>query len=180
MSNLKGRNGISYAADWVLADASWSMNELVAGSNKTRLDALNAALSGFPPNVQLLAFHDSCYHVRNRQRLTYGGGEDTNICPPLSFVLDYRPALVSIISDGEFADPPERAFALASQIARYAVIDTLYIGSDSEPAAIRFMQRLADIGHGTYRRHDSTKPQQQQLEHVIRALLPSPSQIIKL
>lgn len=164
-------SNVRHGAEWILADCSESMLSQVVGTTDTRIDLVNAAAATYP-KAQRLAFNGTVRHLGPDEEFFAWGG--TFICPALRFLAAWRPVWVLIISDGQIIDSEEEACEIATKIAQLAIIETLYIGPDSEKEAMAFMQRLAHIGSGTPTRHDTTKPQQISLETVIRGLLPPP------
>lgn len=163
---------VRHGAEWILADCSESMLQPVAGTGLSRIEHLNRAAAA-RPKAQRLGFNSAVYHLAPGEEFVAFGG--TYIVPALRFLAEWRPSWVFVISDGEIGDSVEEAYEIATEIAKLAIIETLYIGPDADTEAAQFMQELAEIGSGKHRRHDTTKPQQERLEYVIRKLLPGPT-----
>ena len=79
---------------------------------------------------------------------------NTNLAGALERMLPLDPGTVLVISDGQ-PDNAERALAVARRFR--GAIDVLYVGPDSDSAAIAFMRRLAAAAGGDVQTHDISK-----------------------
>ena len=78
-----------------------------------------------------------------------------------------------VISDGQ-PDDPARALAIARKFR--GAIDVLYVGPDSDAAAIAFMRQLAAAAGGEVIVNDISQPGgAKQLTNRMLYLLPAPS-----
>jgi hypothetical protein len=163
--------GFRKGAEIILADKSGSMRTRLPNSNQTRIDALNQAISSYGPDIQTIAFSHLVECVLGQTKLVPEGS--TAMDRAFQAAWKYEPNYLLVISDGAVDDPNE-TINQAKRFTETTIIDTLYIGEDN-PAAEELMKRLAEIGHGRFRRYDMSKPQTLQLESVIKGLLPPPS-----
>jgi hypothetical protein len=83
-------------------------------------------------------------------------------------VSDLRPARTLVISDGQ---PDDEGRALAAAALLTGTIDVLYVGPDSDAAAIAFMARLARSGSGTMHKHDLMRSGSAALASVARRIM---------
>jgi|SRR5579864_335893 len=161
-------------ADWVLVDISGSTAAQVKGlfSNENgprRIDCINEALNNLGTDVEVIAFSDGISRERVGEYTPQGS---TNFCPAFLEVQKWEPTTVIVISDGEITDSKDECLGLAKKAAQSAVIDTIYIGPDDSNAEA-FMRELAEIGHGRFRKYESSK-----LSEKVQTLLPPPAEAI--
>lgn len=162
-------------AEIILADISLSMASPVAGyqdgKGQRRIDAVNSAISSYGDHIQTIAFSSHVELHVGPVELTPSASTDMDLA--LKEAIKWEPNYLLVLSDGAVDDPGE-TLKTAKTLAELAIIDTLYIGPE-EPGPIEFMKKLAELGHGRFRRYDMTKPQTLQLETVIKGLLPPPA-----
>ncbi|MBM3927849.1 MAG: VWA domain-containing protein [Sphingomonadales bacterium] len=129
----------------IIADTSRSMDRSAGGVR--RIDALRQSLDvvlADTPSSEVIAFHSVPTRLAPRARLPEPDGGTA-----LHLALDIADSPhVLVISDGQ-PDSESRALIVADRMARQGVvIDTLFIGDDSDTAAIAFMRQLAATGRG--------------------------------
>jgi hypothetical protein len=169
--NLPSTTTFQKNSEIILADKSSSMNKCLPDSNKRRIDCVNEAISSYGEHIHTIAFDNSIELWVGPVTLTPDG--TTAMDKAIKEAIKYEPNYVLVLSDGA-VDWPTDTLEAAYVLAETALIDCLYIGPDDKEAE-DFMRKLAEIGHGRYRRYDMTKPQQLQLESVIKGLLPPPN-----
>jgi hypothetical protein len=86
----------------------------------------------------------------------------------LAHIEPWRPSHTLVISDGQ-PDNEGAALAQADQIT--GIIDVLYVGPDSDRAAMDFMRRLARVGCGTMHAADIAQKSVAALTGGMRLLL---------
>ena len=153
----------------VLADVSGSMASSAWGGH-TKHAVLREAIAATlqTANHQLIAFSDRVTPVTSAASLPPADG-GTALHLALDAAIARDPGRILVISDGE---PDNEAAALAVAARFKGVIDVLYIGPDSNAAAMRFLQRLALAGHGRFHGSDISRAGQPALAHSIQLLLP--------
>lgn len=152
----------------VLADVSGSMASTAwGGRSKHSLlrDAVAATLQ--PGQHELMAFSDGVQLLARPAMLPEPVG-GTALHLALKAALERNPGRILVISDGE-PDNEAEALAVAARFA--GVIDVLYIGSDANVAAMRFLQALARAGYGRYQSNDIAQPGRPALTNTIQLLL---------
>lgn len=132
----------------ILADVSASMGGPAWGGQR-KIDVLRQAVAGAmqQTGAKLVAFSGS---VRNVDTVPEPES-NTNLAAALKHVKDMDPGVTLVISDGL---PDNEAAALSVARAFRGAIDVLYIGPESDTAAIAFMRRLAASADGNVRTHD--------------------------
>jgi hypothetical protein len=127
----------------IVCDCSESMSGLAGGRSKITLlrEALDAIVAELP-SVTLIAFATKASRFNTPAELPPAYG-DTGMELGLTLQI---PALIDryvVISDGQ-PNSEERALAAADRLNKR--IDVLYIGPETDTAAIAFMNRLARKG----------------------------------
>ena len=153
----------------VLADVSGSMASTAWGG-RTKHAVLREAIAATLQNGrhELIAFSDRVTPVSSAASLPEAVG-GTALHLALSAAIERDPGRILVISDGE---PDNEDAALATAARFKGVIDVLYIGPDSNAAAMRFLHRLALAGHGRFHGSDISRAGQPALAHSIQLLLP--------
>lgn len=151
----------------ILADISASM-ACSAGGDQRKIDVLRDAVAGArrQRDARLFAFSTAAREVDSIPEPE----NNTNLAGALEHVLPLDPGTVLVISDGQ-PDNADRALAVARRFR--GAIDVLYVGPDSDSAAIAFMRRLAAEAGGDVQMHDIGKiSSPRQLQSSITKLLP--------
>jgi Mg-chelatase subunit ChlD len=132
----------------VLADISASM-AAPAWGGKRCIDILREAVAGARTQraVRLFAFSNSTREVDSIPEPELS----TDLANALEHVRALDPGVTLVISDGQ-PNNAARALEVAAQFR--GVIDVLYIGLESDTAAMEFMRRLARAAGGDVRAHD--------------------------
>ncbi|MFG0229454.1 vWA domain-containing protein [Achromobacter sp. 413638] len=153
----------------VLADVSGSM-ESPAWGGRTKHAVLREAIAQtlLSDRHELMAFAGHVTPLSSAENLPQPGGS-TALDRALLAAIQRAPGRILVISDGE---PNDEDAALAAAAQFGGVIDVLYIGPDSNAAAMRFLQRLALAGHGRYHGSDIARAGQPALVNTIQMLLP--------
>ena len=135
----------------ILADISASMGSSAWGDQR-KIDVLREAVAGARQqrDARLFAFSGSVREVTTIPEPE----NNTNLAGALEHVLPLDPGAVLVISDGQ-PDNAERALAVAARFR--GAIDVLYVGPESDHAAIAFMRRLAGAAGGDVQMHDMGK-----------------------
>jgi hypothetical protein len=152
----------------ILADISASMGGPAWGGQR-KIDVLRQAVAGAmqQTGAQLVAFSGTPRRVSSVPEPE----ANTNLAAALRYVKDMDPGVTLVISDGL---PDNEAAALAVARTFRGAIDVLYIGPETDTAAIAFMRRLAAEADGNVRTHDVARlgaGQSQQLINHIAGLL---------
>jgi len=129
----------------IIADVSMSMASLVG--SRPKIDVLREAATDLRKaySCRLITFSDVA--VVDAETIGPPSGS-TALHLALDAAIALRPCNTLVISDGE---PNDAALALACAEKLSGLINTLYIGSESNRSAIEFMQALARRGCGEYR-----------------------------
>ena len=174
----RGRVEIPQNADLILADKSSSMG-LAAFAGKTRIDCVNEALKPFRGRAYMLAFSSRVEELDCGDTLQAEGS--TNLAAALGRAIELEPIHVLVMCDGEPNSKPS-ALQAASKLAEQCLIDTLYIGPETDVEAINFMKELAAVGHGRFSIFSLTESSPLLLEQKIDSLLclPDPGSVVKL
>lgn len=169
-----GRPDYKRQADWIVADISGSMGaHLSTNTLLRRIDCLNQAINSMGDDVQIIAFSDEPEYPPRTGKVAFEPKGGTMLEKALAVVNQYEPSYIVVVSDGEVWSTAD-SLAIAGEIAKFAVIDTLYVGPDN-PSAEQFMQQLADVGHGRFKRYDLTAAGQLlSLTDKVQQLLPPP------
>jgi hypothetical protein len=130
----------------VIVDVSGSMaSQLESGQSKISflVSTLKKILEG---NEIILAFSSdtSLVDIKNLDALEASGNTDLELA--IIHAANYKPKSTLVISDG-LPDDKDKALQAAKMLT--GVINTLYIGIDSNKEAISFMKDLARFGCGT-------------------------------
>jgi len=143
------RNRVSDQQMLVL-DISGSMAQRVGGSSDRKIDILERAVAQLPwQTYHILLFNSATQWWSGGGMPLPSGGTAMHIA--LAVVKDLRPRTTLVVSDGE-PDDERQTLAAAKKLS--GVINTLYIGSDDNQAAISFMRRLARLGCGHFHDQD--------------------------
>ena len=146
----------------ILADISASMSGPASGGLR-KIDVLRQAVVGATQQVHARLF---VFSKGAREVSAIPEPEDnTNLAAALDAVRQLDPGVTLVISDGQ-PDHAEAALRAARQFR--GAIDVLYVGPESDTAAIQFMRQLARLGGGDVRMHDVAKlgNAQQLLRHI--------------
>lgn len=148
----------------ILADASYSMGGPAWGGQR-KIDVLRQAVAGAmqQTGAQLVAFSGAARNVSSVPE----PDANTNLAAALQHVKNIDPGVTLVISDGL---PDNEAAALSVARTFRGAIDVLYIGPETDHAAITFMRRLAAAAGGEVRTHDVARlgagPAQQLIGHI--------------
>lgn len=134
----------------ILADVSASM-EMPAWGGRRKIDVLREAVAATRDGIpaRLIAFSDESREVDSIPE----PDANTNLTAGLKAALAHDPGVTLVISDGQ-PDRPQEALKLARQFR--GVIDALYIGPETDTAAIQFMRDLTAAGGGNCTKNDIT------------------------
>lgn len=134
----------------ILADVSASM-EMPAWGGRRKIDVLRESVAATRDGIpaRLIAFSDEAREVNSIPE----PDANTNLTAGLKAALSHDPGVTLVISDGQ-PDRPDEALKLARQFR--GVIDVLYIGPETDTAAIQFMRDLAAASGGTWAKNDIT------------------------
>lgn len=150
----------------ILADISASMSAPARGAQR-KIDVLREAVAGAlrQADAKLFVFSGD---VREVQAIPEPEN-NTNLAGALDKVRKLDPGVTIVISDGQ---PDKAAAALAEARQFRGVIDVLYVGPETDRAAIEFMKRLAAAAGGDVRTHDVARlgNTQQLLGHIVGLL----------
>jgi hypothetical protein len=148
----------------ILADISASMGGPASGGQR-KIDVLRQAVVGAIQQVQARLFVFSKGAREVRANAIPEPEDNTNLAAGLDAVRQLDPGVTLVISDGQ---PDNAGAALESARQFRGAIDVLYVGPESDTAAIQFMRQLARIGGGDVRVHDVAKlgNAQQLLGHI--------------
>lgn len=156
----------------ILADCSGSMAETAGADRKETL--LRQALTHVLPSIshaRLYGFHSIPVPVSIPEQLPSATGS-TALHLALEAAQREKPVRTLVISDGHPDDEEAAIHAAESLSGR---IDALYIGPDSDAAAIAFLRRLAFRCGGTVHTHDIVRLRTSLLPSLRTALaLPEP------
>lgn len=146
----------------IVADISASMDAAAWGGRRkidVLREAVNAALA--QSTAKLFVFSSEVREVRAIPEPEH----NTNLSKALDTVRQLDPGVTLVISDGQ---PDNEKAALDAARQFRGVIDVLYIGPESDHAAINFMKRLAAAAGGDIRTHDVARlgNSQQLLGHI--------------
>lgn len=155
---------IGSAPTVILADVSGSMAEPAHGG-QSKHAALREALMQTATG-RVLAFASAVRECGPADLPPPGGG--TALHRALTAAIALSPGLILVISDGE---PDDAGAALLAASHFPGVIDTLYIGPDSNADAKAFLRALASAGHGRYHGSDISRAGQPTLALTMRTLL---------
>ncbi len=146
----------------ILADISASMGGPAWGAQR-KIDVLREAVAGAlkQAGAKLFVFSSDVREVSGIPEPE----NNTNLAGALNEVQKLDPGVTLVISDGQ---PDNASAALAAARQFRGVIDVLYIGPESDRAAIEFMKRLAAAAGGDVRTHDVARlgNAQQLLGHI--------------
>lgn len=132
----------------ILADVSASM-DVPTATGARKIDVLREAVAAarrITPS-RLFAFSGGVREVEAIPEPEH----NTNLAGALHAVRQLDPGVTLVISDGQ-PDDDKEALIEAAQFR--GAIDVLYIGSETDYAAIAFMRRLAAAAGGELRTHD--------------------------
>lgn len=149
----------------LLADVSASMQDVAWGGHR-KIDILRTTLDGLQWPGPILAFATA---VTRCTAIPEPSGS-TKVDLALRAALDLNPAATLVISDGE---PDDEAAALEAARLLPGIIDVLYIGPETNRAAMDFMQRLAKAGCGRFDARDLRRTGPEQLTAAARLMLPN-------
>lgn len=127
----------------LLLDISGSMGAVISG--KRKIDILRGALNRpLEPDEMAFAFNSICEPIPDLRAIPdpLGG---TALHFAIKAIKPHKPRQTLIVCDGKPDDPAQ---ALSAARSLSGVINTLYIGPDSDRAAIEFMRQLARLGCG--------------------------------
>jgi Mg-chelatase subunit ChlD len=147
----------------VLADISASMDTMAWGGQRKidiLRDAVSIALQG--RTAKLFVFSGNVREVSAIPTMTEA---NTALHNALAHVRTLDPGVTLVISDGQ----PDNAPAALAEAAKFrGVIDVLYVGPETDAAAIAFMRKLAQATNGDVRIHDIAKlgNSQELLTHI--------------
>lgn len=135
----------------ILADISTSMSAPAPGGQR-KIDVLREAVDGArqQAGARLFVFSGDTREVP----VVPEPERNTNLARALDRVRALDPGVTLVISDGQ---PDNAAKALEAARKFRGAIDVLYIGPDSDSAAVAFMRSLAQAGGGDVRVHDVAK-----------------------
>lgn len=151
----------------ILADVSGSMATTAWGGRR-KVEILREAVAGMlRPEHRLIAFSSSARETREIPEPD--GGTALHIA--IEHATGLRPSQTLVISDGQ---PDDAARALRAAEALPGVIHTLYVGPDSDRAAMDFMARLARLGTGRAQSADLRTTGPAQLTAHVNRLLALP------
>ncbi len=153
----------------ILADISGSM-ESPAWSDRRKIDVLREAVDEvmLRSDCRLIAFSREAREVK---RIPDATEANTNLVAALEAARVFDPGQTLVISDGQ-PDNEAAALALARQFR--GAIDVLYIGPDTDRAAISFMQKLAAAADGAVSINDlKSESGTKMLAHTLTKLLPA-------
>lgn len=142
----RGDHKIPQNAEVIVVDRSGSMASR-AFNNMSAIQCVREALKGFAGRAHVLAFDDSVEEVPCDNIPEPRGG--TNLAKALRHLIPREPLHVLVMCDGS-PDSPAHAFDAARELAQQCLIDTLYIGPETDERAITFMRELAAVGHGRF------------------------------
>jgi len=146
----------------ILADISASMGSPAWGAQR-KIDVLREAVAGAMRQAaaRLFVFSSDVREVKSIPEPE----NNTDLARALDAVRALDPGVTLVISDGN-PDRQDKALEAARQFR--GVIDVLYIGPESDRAAIEFMKRLAAAAGGDVRTHDIARlgNAQQLLGHI--------------
>lgn len=146
----------------MLADISASMGMPATGGQR-KIDVLREAVAAAVRQsaARLFVFSGQSREVRDVPEPE----GNTNLAAALDAVRALDPGVTLVISDGQ---PDNAAAALAAARKFRGAIDVLYIGPESDAAALAFMRALAKAGNGDVRVHDIARlgNSQQLLGHI--------------
>lgn len=156
----------------ILVDVSMSMDAPAWGGLR-KIDVLRQAVDATlrrSPQCRLIAFSKHAREVT----CVPEPESNTDLVAGLEAARTHDPGVTLLISDGQ----PDNADAALSIAERWrGAIDVLYVGPDSDAAAIAFMRRLAAAAAGDVCVNDIGKAGAgvAQLTQSISALLPGPA-----
>jgi len=132
----------------ILADISASMAGAAWGGQR-KIDVLREAVSGAQQQrtARLVVFSSA---PRDASAVPEPES-NTDLAAALTFASAADPGVTLVISDGH-PDNPAAALAVAQTFR--GAIDVLYVGPESDHAAIDFMRKLAAAAGGDTLRHD--------------------------
>ena len=158
----------------ILLDVSESMNQHVGTQTKITLlkRALSQTLGLYTQDRPvLLPFSSAVGKIDNLAQMPEPGGS-TALHLALEYARTFSPRHTLVVSDGQ---PDSETAALVAADRLPGIIDVLYIGPDSDAAALAFMRKLARTGGGRFVSHDVVKQAAPaQLAQAVRGLLAAP------
>jgi hypothetical protein len=125
----------------LLCDVSGSMEWTVGTSERTRRDKLIEAVTRVvaqQPGIRVFAFNDHCLPVPDPQHMPEAEG-GTDLAGALRTLREYRPERLVLVTDGE---PDNEGKALAAALQLNSVIHVLFVGDETRPDVIRFLNKL--------------------------------------
>lgn len=154
----------------LLLDLSSSMLEWI-GMGIQKIDLLRSALDRPLQSGEVaIGFNSICFSIQDLQNIPEPNG-GTALHIAIADAVPLRPRQTLVVSDGK-PDDENQALAAAKKLT--GIINTLYIGKDSDVAAIDFMGRLSRLGCGSAQTHDVYKqPDPKLLGQAIALLLPA-------
>lgn len=154
----------------ILADVSHSMNAPAWGALR-KIDVLRDAVAGAMtrnPQCRLIVFSETAREVSAIPEPE----ANTDLVAGLEAARAHDPGVLLLISDGQ-PDDPRGALRVAESWR--GAIDVLYVGPDTDAAAIDFMRRLARSAGGDMRTNDiGSSAGAKQLAQSVAGMLPSP------
>jgi hypothetical protein len=152
----------------ILADVSQSMDSPAWGVLR-KIDVLREAVDMTMRRsaCTLIAFSAAAVEVQHIPE----PDANTDLAAGLRAAQSHDPGVTLVISDGQ---PDDDAAALAVARSFRGVINVLYVGPDSDAAAIAFMRRLAAAADGDVSVNDIRGVDAARLTQSITALLPGP------
>ena len=154
----------------ILADVSHSMASPAWGGQR-KIDVLREAVASVMnrnPQCRLIAFSAAAQQVSSIPE----PHSNTDLVAGLEASREHDPGVLLLISDGQ-PDDPEAALQIAKTWR--GAIDVLYVGPDSDAAAIAFMRRLAAAADGAVRVNDiGTSDGAKRIGETITGLLSGP------
>lgn len=152
----------------ICLDTSGSMAETIE-SGERKIDVLRTAVDACRAgNEIIVAFASKAIVIANNSKIPEPSG-GTDMAAAIKLALPYKPKTTLFISDG-IPDSRKQTLNLALQLS--GIINTLFIGRDSDAEAKAFMRELARIGCGKSRVCDIYNPQRiPTLSYTIKSLL---------
>lgn len=127
----------------LLLDISGSMGEFVGSWRK--IDLLRLALNRpLHPGERVIAFHSIATEINSLQAIPAPEG-GTAMHLAIAQACALHPTHTLVVSDGR---PDDEMQTITAAKKLTGTISTLYIGSDSDTTAIKFMRELARLGCG--------------------------------
>lgn len=139
-----------------------------AWGGKRKIEILRTTLDALQWPGPVLAFASDVQ--RSSGTLPEPSGS-TRLDLALRAAAELNPAATLVISDGQ---PDDEEAALLAAAALPGIIDVLYVGPDSDRAAMDFMRKLAKAGCGRFEARDMRRISPEQLTETARLMLPNP------